>query len=54
VFDQVRNSYSGLSSSIRIPKIVAAGGLVDGRGAAAAFTLGAEGIVMGTRFLASL
>jgi nitronate monooxygenase len=33
--------------------VVAAGGIVEGRGAAAAFTLGAEGVVLGTRFLAS-
>ena len=33
--------------------IVAAGGIVDGRGMAAAFALGAEGITMGTRFVAS-
>ncbi|MBV9994464.1 MAG: nitronate monooxygenase [Caulobacteraceae bacterium] len=33
--------------------IVAAGGIVDGRGMAAAFALGAEGIAMGTRFVAS-
>ena len=33
--------------------IVAAGGIVDGRGMAAAFALGAEGVLMGTRFIAS-
>ena len=33
--------------------VIAAGGIGDGRGAAAAFMLGAEGIQMGTRFLAA-
>jgi nitronate monooxygenase len=33
--------------------LVASGGIVDGRGVAAALALGVEGIVMGTRFLAS-
>lgn len=33
--------------------IVAAGGIVDGRGMAAAFALGAEGVAMGTRFVSS-
>ncbi|GAB1316255.1 hypothetical protein MFIFM68171_06465 [Madurella fahalii] len=33
--------------------VVAAGGLVDGRGVAAAMALGAEGVVMGTRFIAA-
>lgn len=32
--------------------LLAAGGIADGRGAAAAFCLGASGVVMGTRFLA--
>lgn len=34
--------------------LIAAGGVVDGRGMAAAFALGAEAIQMGTRFVASL
>jgi enoyl-[acyl-carrier protein] reductase II len=34
--------------------LIAAGGIVDGRGMAAAFALGAEGIQMGTRFVASV
>ena len=33
--------------------LVAAGGIADGRSAAAAFALGAEGVVLGTRFLAA-
>lgn len=33
--------------------VFAAGGISDGRGVAAAITLGAEGAVLGTRFLAS-
>ena len=38
--------------SVKIP-VVAAGGLYDGRGLAAALTLGATGVWMGTRFIAS-
>ncbi len=36
--------------AVDIP-VVAAGGIADGRGMAAAFALGAEGVQMGTRFL---
>ncbi|HEX2965454.1 MAG TPA: nitronate monooxygenase [Syntrophorhabdaceae bacterium] len=38
--------------AIHIP-VVAGGGIVDGRGMAAAFALGAQGIFMGTRFVAT-
>lgn len=33
--------------------LVAAGGIAEGRSAAAAFTLGAQGVVLGTRFIAA-
>lgn len=38
--------------AVNIP-VIAAGGIADGRGAAAAFMLGACGVQMGTRFLAA-
>ncbi|GAB7358694.1 hypothetical protein MBLNU230_g3923t1 [Neophaeotheca triangularis] len=41
-----REGYAGVA-------VLAAGGIVDGRGVAAALVLGAEGVVMGTRFLAA-
>lgn len=38
--------------AVKIP-VIAAGGIADGRGIAASFMLGAEGVQVGTRFLAS-
>ena len=38
---------------LKKPLLVAAGGIMEGRGAAAAVMLGASGIVMGTRYLAT-
>lgn len=42
-----------VARSVNIP-VIAAGGIADGRGMAAAFALGAEGVQMGTRFLATI
>jgi enoyl-[acyl-carrier protein] reductase II len=39
-------------AAVDVP-VVAAGGIVDGRSMAAAFALGAEGVLMGTRILAA-
>ena len=39
--------------SLKIP-VIAAGGIVDGRGIAAAFALGAQGVQLGTRFVATI
>jgi enoyl-[acyl-carrier protein] reductase II len=39
-----------LVDAVDIP-VIAAGGIADGRGAAAAFALGAEGVQLGTRFM---
>ncbi len=39
-----------LADAVEIP-VIAAGGIADGRGMAAAFALGAEGVQVGTRFM---
>lgn len=46
-------STSCAEQNITKPTLVAAGGIMEGRGAAAVMTLGASGVVMGTRYLAS-
>lgn len=52
VFDAVAAAVAA-GEAERVPALVGAGGIVEGRGVAAAVALGAEGAVLGTRFLAS-
>ncbi len=42
-----------IAETVKIP-VITAGGIVDGRGLAAALALGAEGVLMATRFMATV
>jgi len=42
-----------ITAAVNVP-VIAAGGIADGRGLAAALALGAQGVQMGTRFVASI
>lgn len=53
VSDALSTLQTQAKNGTRRPLLVAAGGIVEGRGAAAALALGAAGIVLGTRYLAS-
>ena len=55
LFPEVDDDVSSLceNAGIKKPILVAAGGIMDGRGAAAAVSLGASGLVLGTLYLAA-
>jgi nitronate monooxygenase len=53
VISMIPEIADALAKSGSKTRLVAAGGITEGRSAAAALMLGAEGVVMGTRFLAS-
>ncbi|OGM48722.1 oxidoreductase [Aspergillus bombycis] len=53
VLDQLKSRNPRPTPNTGKPFVVAAGGITDGRGLAAAMVLGADGCAMGTRFLAS-
>jgi len=50
---EVSDALSSLPATTPRPKLIAAGGIADSRGVSAALALGAEGVCMGTRYLAS-
>jgi NAD(P)H-dependent flavin oxidoreductase YrpB (nitropropane dioxygenase family) len=51
--EQLEGSYSACGRFCINPSILTSGGIGDGRGLLAALALGAEGIEMGTRFIAT-
>ena len=55
LFPEINDGVTTLALEERIPKpaLVAAGGILESRTAAAALSLGASGVVMGTRYLVS-
>ncbi|KAF1971421.1 inosine monophosphate dehydrogenase [Bimuria novae-zelandiae CBS 107.79] len=53
VHDALCQQQAAQSTSSSMPVLAAAGGITEGRGAAAALTLGAAALVLGTRFLAA-
>ncbi|KAK4985427.1 hypothetical protein LTR50_005977 [Elasticomyces elasticus] len=53
VADAVSSAVTSSSERLYMPALIATGGISDGRGLAASIALGAQGIVMGTRYLAA-